>query len=285
MNSDSEIGLIGVGLLGTAIAERLIGAGQHVVGYDIDPESRERLARLGGRSVGSLNEVAECSQIILSLPDSIVAGQVIDELRPALAVDAVLIDTTTGDPTDAALMAEELAGYHIGYVDATVLGSSEVVRRGEAILLLGGRDVHVQVALELLQPIYKRAFPIGPAGSGSRMKLAVNLVLGLHRAVLAEGLAFAKSLGLDPRQTLEVLKSGPAASAAMESKGEMMLTGDFAPQARLKQHLKDVRLILEAARRMEAKTPLSDVHQQMLAKLVEQGHGDEDNSAVLRWYE
>jgi 3-hydroxyisobutyrate dehydrogenase-like beta-hydroxyacid dehydrogenase len=281
---NEPIGLIGVGLLGTAIAERLIGAGQSVIGFDVDAAARDRLTKLGGQATASLSDVAECSRIILSLPDSIIAGQVLDELRPALAVDAVIIDTTTGDPTDAALMAEELAGYHIGYVDATVLGSSEVVRKGEAIVLLGGKDAHVQIAVELLQPIYKRAFPIGPSGSGSRMKLAVNLVLGLHRAVLAEGLNFAKSLGLDPRQTLEVLKSGPAASAAMEAKGEKMLTGDFTPQARLKQHLKDVRLILDAAQRLGAKTPLSDVHQQMLAALVEQGFGDEDNSAVLRWY-
>ncbi len=279
------LGLIGIGLLGTAIAERLIGAGQLLLGYDVDPVARDRLTKLGGQVAAALNDVADCNRIILSLPDSVIAGQVLDELRPALAVDAVIIDTTTGDPTDAALMAEELAGYHIGYVDATVLGSSEVVRKGEAIVLLGGSDAHVQVAEELLRPIYKRAFHTGPSGSGSRMKLAVNLVLGLHRAVLAEGLSFAKSLGLDPRQTLEVLKSGPAASAAMEAKGEKMLTGDFTPQARLRQHLKDVRLILEAAQRLGAKTPLSDVHQQMLTKLVEQGFGDEDNSAVARWYE
>ncbi len=226
-----SIGLIGIGLLGTAIAERLLAAGQTVIGFDNESEARLKLARLGGQAIASLVDVAACQVVILSLPDSTVVSQVMDELRPELAVDALVIDTTTGDPTETALLAEELAGYHIAYVDATVLGSSDVVRQGESILLLGGKDSHVRTAEELLQPIYKRAFHIGPSGSGSRMKLAVNLVLGLHRMVLAEGLAFAKSLGLDPRQTLDVLQSGPAASAVMEAKGEKMLTGDFTPQA------------------------------------------------------
>lgn len=281
---EQAVALIGVGLLGSAIAERLIGAGMSVAGFDCDAAARERLAKLGGHAVGTLADLAGCNVVILSLPDSNVVSQVMDELRSILAVDVLVIDTTTGDPTETALLAEELAGYHIAYVDATVLGSSEVVKRGQAVVLLGGKDSQVRMAEELLQPICKRAFHIGPSGAGSRMKLAVNLVLGLHRAVLAEGLSFARSLGLDPHQTLEVLQSGPAASAVMEAKGKKILTGDFSPQARLRQHLKDVRLIHEAAQRLGAKTPLSDVHQQILTQLVAQGFGDEDNSAVARWY-
>ena len=115
------------------------------------------------------------------------------------------------------------------------------------------------------------------------MKLVVNLVLGLNRAVLAEGLSFARSVGLDPTSALNVLRQSPAATIVMQTKGEKMVTGDFTPQARLRQHLKDVRLILEQS--PAARTPLSELHAELLQSLVDQGYGDEDNAAVIRAFE
>jgi 3-hydroxyisobutyrate dehydrogenase-like beta-hydroxyacid dehydrogenase len=110
----------------------------------------------------------------------------------------------------------------------------------------------------------------------------VILVLGLNRAVLAEGLAYAAACGIDPRQALEILKAGPAQSAAMDAKGEKMLNEDFTPQARLSQHLKDVRLILELGAKNEANLPLSALHCRLLEQLAQQGFGDLDNSAIIK---
>ena len=117
------------------------------------------------------------------------------------------------------------------------------------------------------------------------MKLVFNLVLGLNRAVLAEGLAFAKASGLDPRAALAVLRSGAAASAVMETKGEKMLNREFTPQARLAQHLKDVHLILQTAESHSTPLPFSTLHRSLLSDLADQGYGDEDNSAILRAYD
>ena len=117
------------------------------------------------------------------------------------------------------------------------------------------------------------------------MKLVVNLVLGLNRAVLAEGLALAQSCGIDPAAALEVLKTTPAYSQAMDTKGPQMVRGDFAPVARLAQHLKDVRLIRELAQRHAARIPLSDLHEELLNRAVELGLGEADNSAIIRVFE
>ncbi len=117
------------------------------------------------------------------------------------------------------------------------------------------------------------------------MKLVVNLVLGLNRAVLAEGLALARALELDWSTCLEVLRAGAAYSAVMDTKGEKMITGDFTPQARLSQHLKDVRLMLEAAQRTGIELPLSNVHRSLLERAAAAGLGDLDNSAVLRAFD
>jgi 3-hydroxyisobutyrate dehydrogenase-like beta-hydroxyacid dehydrogenase len=117
------------------------------------------------------------------------------------------------------------------------------------------------------------------------MKLVVNLALGLHRAVLAETLAFAHACEVSPTVALEVLKAGAAYSRVMDDKGEKMLHHDFSVEARLSQHLKDVHLILNAATAKHAKTPLSLVHRQLLESLAAAGYGEVDNSAIIMAYE
>jgi 3-hydroxyisobutyrate dehydrogenase-like beta-hydroxyacid dehydrogenase len=99
--------------------------------------------------------------------------------------------------------------------------------------------------------------------------------------VLAEGLAFAKRTGVSQKVALQILKAGAAYSRVMDTKGAKMLARDFAPQARLSQHLKDVRLILKLGRQRGAKLPLSSVHQRLLAALARHGFADADNSAII----
>lgn len=113
------------------------------------------------------------------------------------------------------------------------------------------------------------------------MKLVTNLVLGLNRAALAEGLAFAESLGLDPAMALAVLRESMAYSRIMDTKGPKMVARNFTPEARLSQHLKDVRLIREAAARVGRSLPLSTEHQRLLELAESLGLGDHDNSAIL----
>ena len=113
------------------------------------------------------------------------------------------------------------------------------------------------------------------------MKLVSNLVLGLNRAALAEGLAFAEVLGLDADATLQVLQGSAAYSRQMDTKGRKMIDRDFAPQAKLSQHLKDVRLMLHAATAAGLTLTLTDAHRQLLERAEALGFGDRDNSAVV----
>jgi len=106
-------------------------------------------------------------------------------------------------------------------------------------------------------------------------------VLGLNRAALAEGLALAAACGIDPAAALDVLKATPAFSTAMETKGPKMIARDYQPQARLAQHAKDVALIRALAARHGQSVPLSDIHAQLLARAIELGLGDADNSAII----
>lgn len=276
------VGLIGVGLVGTALAERFLAAGWRVVGYDTAIDRRTALCELHGIAAGSVDEVASAAEtVVLSLPTSQIAAHVIDSLQTSLA-GKLVIDTTTGEPGEMSELGRRLDGQGARYLDATIAGSSAQVRTGEVIVMVGGPADAFAASQELFETFAARSFHLGPWGAGAQMKLVVNLVIGLNRAVLAESLAFAECLGVDPRQALEVLQASPAASRVMETKGRKMLEGDFSLQARLAQHLKDVRLILAAGRQSGARLPLSALHEQLLADLDRAGCGDLDNSAIIR---
>jgi 3-hydroxyisobutyrate dehydrogenase-like beta-hydroxyacid dehydrogenase len=270
------IGLIGVGLLGSAIAARLSAAGYSVLGYDLVPDRR-----LGA---GAAQQVASaCRTIILCLPTSDVVAEVLGEIQ--LTAGTTVIDCTTGEPETMTALGVKLAKSGIDYLDATVLGSSRVVRSGTAVVMAGGRRQAFDSAAPLFRTFASRAFYLGSYGAGARMKLVANLALGLHRAVLAETLAFARACEVSPSDALAVLKAGAAYSRVMEDKGQKMLDHDFSVEARLSQHLKDVRLILDAATKKGAKAPLSLVHRQLLERLEAAGYGDVDNSAIIMAYE
>ena len=278
-----SIGLIGLGLVGSALAERMRAAGYPVHGHDVDPPARLAFAAAGGVAEECAADVARsCRLLVLSLPTTQIVQSVLAEMDAALQPGTIILDTTTGEPDAMAAFGESLARRGIHYLDATIAGSSAQVRTGDVIVMLGGETAAVKACEELIRSFARQSFHLGPCGAGARMKLVVNLLLGLHRAVLAEGLSFARACGVDPAVALDVLRAGPAYSRVMDTKGKKMLDRDFAPQARLGQHLKDVNLIIAEAAKHGAKTPLSELHRKLLEELDAAGYGSEDNAAILR---
>jgi 3-hydroxyisobutyrate dehydrogenase-like beta-hydroxyacid dehydrogenase len=286
INVCAKIGLIGIGLVGTALAERLLAGGFEVVGFDVRQERCDELERLGGRAAGSPAEVAqEAARAVLSLMDTGIVRQVVQGrggILQAGQVPRVIVDTTTGDPDEAVALAHELARRAIQFLDATISGSSQQVRDGDAVFMVGGERVAFETCQDLWHAFGDHAYYLGPSGSGSKAKLASNLILGLNRLVLAEGLVFAEKLGIELGPFLELLRASPAYSVAMDVKGQKMLEGDFSPQARLRQHRKDVALILSYAQRLGQQVPLSRVHLEILDRAIQAGDGELDNSAVIR---
>ncbi len=286
MANANPIGLVGIGLLGSALAERLVAAGFPTVGYDIDTERMTAFAEMGGQPAASARDVAErCERIILCLLTTGVVEGVVAEMDAALRPGQLLIDTTTGEPERTAALGARLAERRIHYLDATVSGSSAQAREGDVLVMVGGERSAFEACEALFRCFAKRWEHVGPWGSGAKMKLVTNLVLGLNRAALAEALALAGRVGLDPALTLDILKAGAARSAVMDAKGAKMVRGDFATQARLSQHLKDVRLILAMGERADARLPLSALHRRLLEQAEAAGYGDADNSAILTVFE
>ena len=278
---DEYVGVIGLGLLGSAITERLEEMGFRILGYDIDATARER-AR------GAASEIAEdcrdllarCGRCILSLPDSRVVEQFLQTFASHLREGQFLIDTTTGDPSVKGRLADQFSQSGCGYVEACVAGSSNQIRRGQAALLIGGASEVIQQVQDVLSGLSEKRFSVGPVGDGAKLKLVHNLILGLNRAVLSEGMGLAQKMGLDLGMTLKVLLETPAYSGVMATKGGKLIRRDYEPQAKLSQHLKDVDLILDSAQAVNARCPLSEIHRNLLQAAERLGFGDRDNIAI-----
>ena len=280
------LGLIGLGLVGTALCERFVRAGWTVCGFDVEGEANDRARRLGAHIADSPAGVASRARLtVLSLPNSDVVQRVVegaDGMIGGLRSGDLLVDTTTADPLSTTALAERLRQRGARFVDATILGSSQQVLEGEVLVMAGGEVDDVRDCANVLNAFARQTFHMGTNGKGAEAKLVVNLVLGLNRLVLAEGLVLGEQAGIDADALLSVLRAGAAYSRAMDHKGQKMIEREFAPQARLAQHAKDVELMRALAARCGAELPLSAVHAQILQRAIAEDMGDWDNAAVVQ---
>ncbi len=285
----NPVGVVGVGLVGLALVERLRAARIKVLGYDVDPARRDALVAASGVAAASANDVfGSCDNIVLALDDGGQTGAVVREAMSVLSPGTFVIDVGTADPEQTVALAVRLAARGVRLLDAPLSGSSQQLRDGTAVMMIGG-DREACAALEpVLAAITPRRFHLGPPGSGARAKLATNLLLGLNRAALAETLVFAEALGLDLPVFLDLVRATPAYSRAVDTKGMRMIEGEFAPpQSRIHQHRKDVSLMLEAAQRAHRTLPLTQLHAALLDAAIADGGGDLDGAAIIdtirRW--
>lgn len=281
--SATPVGVIGLGLLGSALAERLLGAGMTTYVYN---RSREKAAALEQQgAIWSDNPFVQCPRVVVCLYTTDIVNQVLGSMRSAMQAGQTIIDTTTGNPDETAELGGRLAELKIDYLESPIVASSEQTRQGKAMALVAGSEEAFANCQDIFAAIAPSAHFVGPWGNAAKMKLVNNLILGLNRAVLAEGLCFAKAVGLSPGTTLEVLRQGNAYSGVMDTKGRKMIEGDYSTQAKLSQHAKDVRLMLEQAEQHGRDIPFTRLHLQLLEQAEAAGLGELDNAAIFRLME
>jgi 3-hydroxyisobutyrate dehydrogenase-like beta-hydroxyacid dehydrogenase len=274
-------GLIGLGFMGAAIGERLRSAGFALLGFDIDDARMRHFAASGGETATSVTEVARrCARSVLAVYDT---GQVESVLEQMATVDGkqIVLCTSTVDPQGIVALAARAAEHGISLIEVPVSGTSVQVRAGEGVGLVAGDGVAIEVAADLLDAICPKRFCIGATGDAAKAKLAINLVLQLNRAALAEGLVFAERLGLPASAFLDVLRRSPAYSSVMDTKGKKMLSGNFSPDSRIAQTLKDARLMLNQAAQAAQRLPLTAVNAALLQVAVDLHGPDVDPAAVI----
>jgi 3-hydroxyisobutyrate dehydrogenase-like beta-hydroxyacid dehydrogenase len=280
-----HIGIIGIGLVGTALSENLIKSGFLVYGYDISGDRMDHFKSMGGIPCNDPIQVAEiCKRVILCLMTSQIVENVIfgeNGLMKAEGNPSLIIDTTTGDPEETESIAQRLRESGVDYLDATISGSSLQIRAKKGVFMVGGNYEIYRQNLNIFEAICISSIYTGPSGSGVRAKLLVNLVMGLNRVALAEGLVFAENIGIPLPKALELCGSTFAYSRVIDMKGEKMITGDHRPGGKLVQHQKDVNLILKYAKKSGQLLPMSQAHLQLLNQAVDAGEGDLDNSVLI----
>ena len=283
-----RIGIVGLGLVGRAVAKRLIAAGCYVCGYDIAETACTAAREFGVDVLPDAQAVARNAKtILLSLLTSENRRELMwgsQEMAGALQPGSLVLDAITGRPEDIQEDAARLAKDNVKLVDVCLSGSSQVIGDGRALALVGDEQEKADYA-DLLNVFSKQQYWFGAAGQGNRVKLIVNLVFGLNRLVLAEALGLAERAGFDLGDILEVLRAGDTYSTVMDAKGPKMVSGIYEPPvARLAQHAKDVHLILEFARQVGAAVPVSETHADLIDSLVRDGWGDFDNAAIFEAY-
>ena len=279
------IGLVGLGLVGQALAARLRAAGLRAIGYDLRTEAVEAFRAQGGETAPSLAHMGEqVETALLAVFDTKGVLEVVEGaaglLSGAHGVRRIL-DCSTGAPEQLEALARRLRARGVDFIEAPLSGSSQQIADGEAVALVGAEPAAWQAAQPLLSSLAAQCIHVGGPGMGAKAKLATNLVLGLNRAVFAEGLAFAESLGIAPERFLALVLATPARSDAAQVKGPLMVAADFEPRSRIRQHQKDVALMLECARANGLDLPFSRLHAALLAEAVEQGRGELDNAAIV----
>jgi 3-hydroxyisobutyrate dehydrogenase-like beta-hydroxyacid dehydrogenase len=284
MNKKS-IGVLGIGLVGTALAEILLERGYPVHVWNRTMEKTQVLVNRGAVAGKTPADVANaCDRVFISVMTTKTVAELCEGpegLLSSAEPPRYILDTTTGDPKETIALAGRLAEKGIAFLDSTISGSSRQIRDREGLYMIGGDPGAFSDCEDLFREVTKEYEYLGPSGSGSKAKLASNIILGLNRLALAEGLVFAERLGLDIARLLPVLKRSPAYSAAMDVKGEKMVKGDYTPQSRIAQHHKDLTIVKKYADEAGQNLPLTELHLQIMEAAIKAGEGEKDTCIVI----
>ena len=280
-----RIGIVGVGLLGTAVASRLLEGGLEVAGYDTSPAQVAPLRSRGLIAAGSVADVAAGADAVFTIlpsPDSVEgvfrgAGGLL-ESAPA---STTLIQMSTISPVLTRRLADAAAAKGRKFLDAPMSGTSAMVARGDCVIFVGGDPSHLEACRPAFTAIARRTVHVGAAGIASLAKLATNLLVGLNTAALAEALVLGAKGGLDPAVLVELLRDSAAASKMLEVRGPLMVEHRFEPQMKLDLFLKDFRLMLEEGQRLGVPMPLTSLAQQLCTATVAAGRGGDDLAALI----
>lgn len=283
MTDHAIIGMIGLGLMGASLSARLIDAGKAVIGFDIDTDRCTALKAMGGELTVSAGDLAtRCRTIIIAVYSADQVEALLAELkRSEKPARSVIICTTTCTPDDILRIAQQADDAGMALVEAPISGTSAEVRNGSAVALVAGPQETIEAVGTTLDILCPERVNVGKIGDASRTKLAINLILQNNRAALAEGIAFAESLGLDPAIFLATARKSPAYSRVMDTKGDKMLKRDFTPESHISQTLKDAELILGEAGRRNLSLPMTSTQAALLRKAIALRGPDSDSAAVI----
>jgi len=284
-----KIGFIGLGIMGKPMSLNLIKAGYELVVLDLDQAAVAELAAAGAQSAGSPREVAERSDVIITmLPNSPQVKTVVLGEQGVLAgvrKGSVVIDMSSIAPLVSRELSVQLAGRGVDLLDAPVSGGQPKAIDGTLSVMVGGP-----------QQVFDRCFPImkamagsvvrtGEIGAGNITKLANQIIVALNIAAMSEALVLATKAGVEPELVWQAIRGGLAGSTVLDAKAPLVLDRKFAPGFRVNLHIKDLANVLETSHQLGVPLPLTASVMEMMQAIKADGQGDLDHGSLVRYYE
>lgn len=284
-----NVGIIGTGLLGSAVAMRLLSTGHTVTVYNRTKEKAEPLKRLGASVVESPKKVSEKSDLVITIVkdasavESIAFGS--DGIIQGRHDGLVVADMSTINPVSSRKIAEKYAQYGIQMIDSPVMGGPSLAEKGQLVVMIGGEKTAYEKCKAVFDSIGEKTFYIGANGAADSMKLAMNLQIAILALSISEGIILAKKSGLDPLLFLEVLNSTYFKTGMSLLKGPKMAKGVFEPSFFLSVMQKDLDEINYTAKEFGASLPVAKLANELYQNAVKEGFGKIDYTGIMAYLE
>jgi len=278
-----RLAVLGLGMMGTPMAHRLLQAGHAVTVWNRSPGKADALQAQGARVAATAAEaVVGASAVICLLTDGDAVADVLFQQGVAEAMDsgAVCVDMSSIRPDQARDHAQRLQGLGVHHLDAPVSGGTVGAEQGTLAIMVGG-DVGICSALQPVWAVLGRATHVGPHGAGQLAKLANQMVVGITIGAVAEALLLCQAGGADPAKVREAITGGFADSRILQLHGQRMVERDFARRAAMTVQLKDMRNALHTGTALGLDMPVTALFEQLYADGVAHGLADADHSALF----
>ena len=280
--SKGTIGIVGLGIMGGAIARNLKAAGWRVVGYDIDAARNAELKRAGVEIAAEISELARAVPVILtSLPDPRALEATVREIVAAGLDRRVVVEMSTFslDDKEKAERALRAAGYVM--LDCPLSGTGAQAKTRDLVVYASGDSASIASLMPLFSDFAREAHDLGTFGNGSRMKFVANLLVAIHNVASAEAFVLGIKAGLDPQKILKLVAAGAGNSRVFELRGPMMAASRYDEATmKISTWQKDMAIIGKFARDLGCPTPLFNASEPVYAAALAGGYGAQDTAAV-----
>lgn len=278
-----DVGVVGLGIMGTAMSGHLIERGFRVIGFDPVPSQRDQLAAAGGQAADSLREVSEAARVLItSLPTPDAAQSVCKELAEFGAADSIVVETSTLSMKVKDGCREELAAAGIVLLDCPLSGTGAQAKLRDVVVFGSGDKAAFESVRQVLEAFSRSVRYLGPFGHGSIMKYVANLLVAVHNVSTAEAFALGVRAGLNPTMLYEAVRDGAGGSVIFDKRGKLMINENYLPAtARVSMFVKDVSIVRDYAQTLDLPTPLLDRTVELYDRAMAAGLADSDAAALL----
>ena len=280
----TNIGFIGIGLMGLPMAKNILKSGYKLIAYNRSKEKLELLKNSDAQIASSIGYLVWNSEVIITM---LTDDRAVDEVLGAkefvnnLKTGSTVIDMSSIKPTTAIKHYNNLKLKKIHFLDAPVSGGTIGAEEGSLAIMVGGEQNVFNEVNTILKTMGNPTL-VGPTGSGQVSKLANQIIVGLTIGAVAEAVTLCEKAGADPDKMIEALSGGWADSKVLKTHGKRMIDKDFSPKGRTSVHLKDMNNILECANSYNLHLPISNLVKEMYKTLVENGYGEIDHSSLYK---